>query len=74
MIIHTAANNVVTLIPGETDSGKTTQVPWWLDGIVIVTQPNRISAVSLAARVASLQNEEVGVVNRRHPKILGCFT
>ncbi|KAG8528098.1 uncharacterized protein KY384_007014 [Bacidia gigantensis] len=54
----------VTIIVGQTGSGKTTQVPqflnqarWTADGKVIgVTQPRRVAATTVAARVA----EEVG--------------
>ncbi|KPI41274.1 Dosage compensation regulator [Cyphellophora attinorum] len=61
----------VLIIPGETGSGKSTQVPqiildWATErgraGFtnVISAQPRRLSAKSIAARVAFERNEEVG--------------
>lgn len=60
--------NPVVIICGETGSGKTTQIPQMLyeagfgfkgsdnPGMVAVTQPRRVAAVSLAVRVASELN------------------
>lgn len=49
-------NNQVTVIIGETGSGKSTQIPQFLMGTnkkrVAVTQPRRVAAASLAARVS----------------------
>lgn len=71
-IIHVIKTNPVVLIRGETGCGKTTQVPQFiLDGMIaegkgadcniIVTQPRRISAVSIAERVAMERNENLGL-------------
>ena len=50
-IIQIVKKNVVTLICGQTGSGKTTQVPQFLINSfksIIVSQPRRISAITLA--------------------------
>ena len=64
-IIQAVADHQVLIIVGETGSGKTTQLPQYLheagytkDGMKIgCTQPRRVAAMSVAARVA----EEMGV-------------
>uniref|UniRef100_A0AAZ3QKM4 RNA helicase n=1 Tax=Oncorhynchus tshawytscha TaxID=74940 RepID=A0AAZ3QKM4_ONCTS len=52
---------------GETGSGKTTQIPQYLyeagiarQGIVAVTQPRRVAAISLATRVAEEKRTQLG--------------
>nr|XP_017252149.1 PREDICTED: DExH-box ATP-dependent RNA helicase DExH6-like isoform X2 [Daucus carota subsp. sativus] len=59
----------VVLISGETGCGKTTQVPQYvLDHVwsksktckIVCTQPRRISAVSVAGRIASERGESIG--------------
>jgi len=58
----------VTLVAGETGCGKSTQVPQFVlddpsmgrNCSVIVTQPRRLSAISLAERVASERCEGLG--------------
>ncbi|XP_078490643.1 ATP-dependent RNA helicase A isoform X1 [Ciona intestinalis] len=86
--------NNVLVVRGQTGSGKTTQVPQYiLDSYIesnnaskcniIVTQPRRISAVSVAERVADERGEELGnstgysvrfesVLPRPHAGILFC--
>uniref|UniRef100_A0A158P5Q9 RNA helicase n=1 Tax=Angiostrongylus cantonensis TaxID=6313 RepID=A0A158P5Q9_ANGCA len=70
-ILNTVAANRVTLIKGETGCGKSTQVVQYLQDSFIwsghgaefnafVSQPRRISAISLAERVASERGEELG--------------
>ncbi|KAJ6264788.1 hypothetical protein Dda_0940 [Drechslerella dactyloides] len=67
-IMETVHNNSVTILCGETGSGKTTQIPQFLfeagygdpngetPGMIGVTQPRRVAAVTMAKRVA----EELG--------------
>ncbi|KAH9912698.1 P-loop containing nucleoside triphosphate hydrolase protein [Epithele typhae] len=66
-IIEVIRKNDVTILIGETGSGKTTQIPQYVleaglagDGMVAVTQPRRVAATSLAARVAKEQKTAVG--------------
>ena len=69
-ILEAIRSNQVVLIKGETGSGKTTQVPQYIleDCIqhkkghmtnILVTQPRRISAVSVAKRVAEERGEKI---------------
>nr|CDS28940.1 hypothetical protein HmN_000211900 [Hymenolepis microstoma] len=64
--------NQVVVISGETGSGKTTQLPQYLlehavlrdNGSctrIVVTQPRRISAISVSERVASERGESLGM-------------
>ncbi|XP_059081225.1 3'-5' RNA helicase YTHDC2-like [Tigriopus californicus] len=68
-ILQAIASHQVTLVCGHTGSGKTTQVPQFIleqsaeEGLpcrMACTQPRRISAVSMAERVAFERNEKVG--------------
>ena len=68
-IVSAIRENQVVLIAGETGCGKTTQVPQylledcWQRGAgcrVVCTQPRRISAMSVAERVASERAEPIG--------------
>jgi HrpA-like RNA helicase len=62
-IIEKLKNDNVLILVGETGCGKTTQVPQILlkhglnkDKCIVVTQPRRVAAISIAFRVASEVN------------------
>jgi ATP-dependent RNA helicase DHX33 len=56
----------VSIVVGETGSGKTTQLPQYLaddsrfKGCVCVTQPRRVAAVTVASRIAAEMGQKVG--------------
>ncbi|XP_008802398.1 DExH-box ATP-dependent RNA helicase DExH1 isoform X2 [Phoenix dactylifera] len=65
------ADNQVLVVSGETGCGKTTQLPQFIleeeierlrgaECNIICTQPRRISAISVAARIASERGENLG--------------
>ncbi|KAJ2018654.1 Pre-mRNA-splicing factor ATP-dependent RNA helicase PRP16 [Coemansia sp. S680] len=63
-LLRVIAENQVTIVVGETGSGKTTQLAQYLDeagytrfGMIGCTQPRRVAAMSVAKRVS----EEMGV-------------
>ena len=67
-VYHAIQSNRVTILQGDTGCGKSTQVPQFLldspEGSsmnIAVTQPRRISATSLAERVASERCERTGM-------------
>jgi ATP-dependent helicase HrpA len=66
-IIDGIKNNQVIIITGETGSGKTTQIPKMclaagcgLRGVIGLTQPRRIAAISIAQRIAAELGEQCG--------------
>lgn len=66
-IVALVRANPVVIVAGETGSGKTTVVPRFLleeglapHGMIAVTEPRRIAAVSVATYVASQYGEEAG--------------
>ncbi|KAK4790187.1 hypothetical protein SAY86_017491 [Trapa natans] len=74
-IVQTVQDNPVVVIIGETGSGKSTQLSqifhrhgYSKSGVIAVTQPRRVAAVSVARRVAQELNvnlgEEVGYAIR----------
>ncbi|XP_020535656.1 DExH-box ATP-dependent RNA helicase DExH1 isoform X2 [Jatropha curcas] len=69
--LKAVAGNQVLVISGETGCGKTTQLPQYVleeeithlrgaDCNIICTQPRRISAISIAARISSERGENLG--------------
>lgn len=66
-LVEAVRQHRCVVIVGETGSGKTTQLPQYLvdagvgDGRpVVVTQPRRVAAISVACRVAEERGTEVG--------------
>lgn len=67
-LLQTIKENQVTIVIGETGSGKTTQLPQYLfDGgfcsggkLIACTQPRRVAAMSVAKRVASEMEVKLG--------------
>ncbi|CAM6093452.1 unnamed protein product [Calypogeia fissa] len=70
-LLAAIAENQVLVVSGETGCGKTTQLPQYIleseiaagrgaNCSIICTQPRRISAVSVAERVAAERGEELG--------------
>ncbi|GIX94584.1 ATP-dependent RNA helicase A protein [Caerostris darwini] len=70
-ILNAIRDNSVVIIRGATGCGKTTQVPQYIlddylasecgaDCCIVVTQPRRISAVSVAERIAEERAESLG--------------
>ena len=70
-IIRAVRGNQVTVLSGDTGCGKTTQLPQLLfdagigqempgRGMILCTQPRRVSAISVAQRVAQERGERCG--------------
>ncbi|KAL7740269.1 hypothetical protein ACLKA6_014530 [Drosophila palustris] len=66
-ILYCLENYQVVILVGETGSGKSTQVPqylyewgWHAKGMIGITEPRRVSTVTLANRVAQERGELVG--------------
>lgn len=54
------ASRVPVVISSPTGSGKSTEVPRWCDGAVLVVEPRRVACRSLASRVAELEGTALG--------------
>ncbi|KAJ9595956.1 hypothetical protein L9F63_012849, partial [Diploptera punctata] len=59
--------HATVIVIGETGSGKTTQIPQFMheirldkDGMIGITQPRRVAAITLSQRVAQEMNTEIG--------------
>ncbi|XP_053181100.1 probable ATP-dependent RNA helicase DHX37 [Scomber japonicus] len=71
VIMEAVRENPCSIICGETGSGKTTQVPQFLyeagyasgSGIIGITEPRRVAAVSMSHRVAKEMNLSTRVVS-----------
>uniref|UniRef100_A0A673CBR6 RNA helicase n=1 Tax=Sphaeramia orbicularis TaxID=375764 RepID=A0A673CBR6_9TELE len=71
VIMEAVKENPAVVICGETGSGKTTQVPQFLyeagyasgSGIIGITEPRRVAAVSMSQRVAKEMNLSTRVVS-----------
>ncbi|XP_065055451.1 probable ATP-dependent RNA helicase DHX37 isoform X1 [Rhopilema esculentum] len=73
-IMETIKDNNIVLICGETGSGKTTQVPQFLyeagfsthkpnEGMIGITEPRRVAAISMSKRVAKEMNLNSSIVS-----------
>jgi pre-mRNA-splicing factor ATP-dependent RNA helicase DHX15/PRP43 len=69
MLTDAIKNNQIVVVEGETGSGKTTQIPQFLleaglvdpgKSCVACTQPRRVAATSIAARVADEMDVQLG--------------
>jgi pre-mRNA-splicing factor ATP-dependent RNA helicase DHX15/PRP43 len=68
-LLDAVSKNQIVVVEGETGSGKTTQIPQFLveagyaeqgTSIVTCTQPRRVAATSIAARVADEMDVKLG--------------
>lgn len=66
-VIETILSHQVTILVGETGSGKSTQVVQYLydagvanDGLIVCTQPRKVAAISLAKHICKEMQIEVG--------------
>jgi len=66
-IVKAIRDNPVIILSGQTGSGKTTQIPKFcieagrgVDGKIACTQPRRIAAMTVAARIAEEMGEDLG--------------
>lgn len=78
-ILQSISQNQVTLITGDTGSGKTTQVPQYIlehaaetgtQCRIVCAEPRRLAAVAVAERVANEREEEVSNYMHEYKKII----
>ncbi|XP_058061175.1 probable ATP-dependent RNA helicase kurz isoform X2 [Anopheles bellator] len=70
VIMETISENQITILAGETGSGKTTQIPQFLyeagygeRGLIGITEPRRVAAISMSKRVAHEMNLSTEIVS-----------
>ncbi|XP_038059599.1 probable ATP-dependent RNA helicase DHX37 [Patiria miniata] len=70
VIMEAINDHQVVILSGETGSGKTTQVPQFLyeagyaeNGLIGITEPRRVAAITMSERVAMEMNLSTGVVS-----------
>ena len=76
-ILSVIKKNMITLIVGETGSGKTTQIPQYLlewdmvtaSNKIVCTQPRTVAATSVALRVSQEQQSEIGAIVGFHIRL-----
>lgn len=64
-ILRAVSTNDVLIVIAETGSGKTTQIPQIIldnhsDSSILITQPRRVAAISVASRVAAERGTKLG--------------
>jgi ATP-dependent helicase HrpA len=66
-LLSAITHHQVVIVSGQTGSGKTTQLPKFclaagrgVDGMIAITQPRRIAAVSISRRIAEELQEPIG--------------
>ncbi|GFE54766.1 RNA helicase-like splicing factor [Babesia ovis] len=79
-ILSKLKTSQVLVLTGETGSGKSTILPKILyengygDGTIVITQPRRVAAISLAKHVASLFNSDLGKLVGFAVRFLNCYS
>ena len=80
-LIHLLNQHQVVVVVGETGSGKSTQLPQYLweagwagpNECIVVTQPRRVAAITLAARVADEKGVKLGKEVGHNVRFDNCF-
>ncbi|XP_063933199.1 probable ATP-dependent RNA helicase DHX40 isoform X3 [Zophobas morio] len=82
LLLHLKNSLSVSIIVGETGSGKSTQIPQLLyehgfiktDETIVISQPRRVAAMSLASRVAEEMNSRLGDLVGYSVRFEDCFS